>query len=70
MTSIFLAKWTPAPKLHKVATLDPTVLPAGTVLRMATRNGARALGFEGKIGELSPGKWADHHRWWTLTNLI
>ena len=46
-------------KLHKVATLNPTVLPAGTVLRMATRNGARALGFEGKIGELSPGKWAD-----------
>jgi 5-methylthioadenosine/S-adenosylhomocysteine deaminase len=46
-------------KLHKVATLDPTVLPAGTVLRMATRNGAKALGLEGKIGELSPGKWAD-----------
>ena len=46
-------------KLHKVATLDPTVLPAGTVLRMATRNGAKALGWEGKIGELSPGKLAD-----------
>jgi len=46
-------------KLHKVATLDPTVLPAGTVLRMATQNGARALGLEGKTGELSPGKWAD-----------
>jgi 5-methylthioadenosine/S-adenosylhomocysteine deaminase len=46
-------------KLHKLATLDPTVLPAGTVLRMATQNGAKALGFEGKIGELSPGKWAD-----------
>ncbi len=46
-------------KLHKVATLDPTVLPAGTVLRMATQNGAKALGLEGKTGELSPGKWAD-----------
>ena len=46
-------------KLHKVATLDPTVLPAGIVLRMATQNGAKALGLEGKIGELSPGKWAD-----------
>ena len=46
-------------KLHKVATLDPTVLPAGTVLRMATQNGAKALGLDGKIGELSPGKWAD-----------
>jgi 5-methylthioadenosine/S-adenosylhomocysteine deaminase len=46
-------------KLHKAATLDPTVLPAGTVLRMATQNGAKALGLEGKIGELSPGKWAD-----------
>lgn len=46
-------------KLHKVATLDPTVLPAATVLRMATRNGARALGWEGKIGELAPGRWAD-----------
>jgi len=46
-------------KLHKAATLDPTVLPAATVLRMATRNGAKALGLESKIGEISPGKWAD-----------
>ena len=46
-------------KLHKAATLDPTVLPAATVLRMATRNGAKALGWEGKIGELSPGRLAD-----------
>jgi 5-methylthioadenosine/S-adenosylhomocysteine deaminase len=46
-------------KLHKVATLDPTVLPARTVLRMATQNGAKALGLEGRTGELSPGKWAD-----------
>lgn len=46
-------------KLHKVVTLDPTVLPAATVLKMATRNGAKALGLEDRIGELSPGKWAD-----------
>jgi 5-methylthioadenosine/S-adenosylhomocysteine deaminase len=46
-------------KLHKVGTLDPTVLAAGTVLRMATQNGAKALGLEGKTGELSLGKWAD-----------
>ncbi len=46
-------------KLHKVMALDPTVVPAGAVLHMATRNGARALGLEGKIGELTPGMWAD-----------
>jgi 5-methylthioadenosine/S-adenosylhomocysteine deaminase len=46
-------------KLHKAATLDPTVLPAQTVLHMATRNGARALGLEGKAGELAPGRLAD-----------
>ena len=26
---------------------------------MATRNGARALGWLGRAGELSPGSWAD-----------
>lgn len=33
------------------------------VLRMATVNGARALGFEGRGGTLAPGAWADfaHH---------
>ncbi|MCU0588710.1 MAG: amidohydrolase [Syntrophobacteraceae bacterium] len=46
-------------KLHKVMTLDPTVLPAGAVLGMATRGGARALGLDGKVGELTPGLWAD-----------
>ncbi len=46
-------------KLHKAVTLDPTVLPASTVLRMATRNGAKALGWEGEIGELSLGRLAD-----------
>jgi 5-methylthioadenosine/S-adenosylhomocysteine deaminase len=46
-------------KLHKVAQLDSTALPAETVLRMATLNGAKALGLEGMVGELAPGRLAD-----------
>jgi 5-methylthioadenosine/S-adenosylhomocysteine deaminase len=46
-------------KLHKVANLDPTVLPAETVIRMATIDGARALGLDDAIGSLEPGKQAD-----------
>lgn len=34
-------------------------IPAGTILRMATLNGAQALGLTGKIGELSKGAFAD-----------
>ena len=48
-----------AAKLHKVDRLDPTVLDAQTVLRMATMDGARALGMEGRTGSLEPGKRAD-----------
>ncbi len=48
-----------AAKLHKVHRLDPTVLDAGTVLRMATIDGARALGLRERIGSLEPGKKAD-----------
>jgi 5-methylthioadenosine/S-adenosylhomocysteine deaminase len=46
-------------KLHKVRQLDPTVMDAGTVLKMATSEGARALGLEREIGSLEPGKQAD-----------
>jgi 5-methylthioadenosine/S-adenosylhomocysteine deaminase len=46
-------------KLHKVSTLDPTVMDAQTVLRMATMGGAKALGLAGHIGSLEPGKQAD-----------
>jgi 5-methylthioadenosine/S-adenosylhomocysteine deaminase len=46
-------------KLHKVHSLDPTQLPARTVLRLATMGGARALHAEDRIGSLEPGKKAD-----------
>lgn len=46
-------------RLHKVAGLDPTVLPARQVVEMATLAGARVLGLEDSIGSLRPGKEAD-----------
>ena len=48
-----------AAKLHKVARLDPTVMDAQTVVRMATIEGAKVLGMEKKIGSLEAGKKAD-----------
>ncbi len=48
-----------AARLHKVAGLDPTVLPARQVVEMATLAGARVLGLEEVTGSLTPGKDAD-----------
>jgi 5-methylthioadenosine/S-adenosylhomocysteine deaminase len=48
-----------AAKVHKVHRLDPTVMPAETVLEMATLGGARVLGMEEEIGSLEVGKRAD-----------
>jgi 5-methylthioadenosine/S-adenosylhomocysteine deaminase len=45
--------------IAKVATGDAAALPAASVLRMATLNGAQALGFDADIGSLRPGKAAD-----------
>jgi len=45
--------------LQKHARHDPTVLPAQEVLDMATREGARALGREGDLGQLAAGFRAD-----------
>ena len=45
--------------LQKVTRMDPEVLPATTVLRMATIGGATAIGLGDEIGSLEKGKRAD-----------
>ena len=45
--------------IHKGNRLDPTILPATTVLRMATIDGSRALGLDDRIGSIEVGKQAD-----------
>ncbi|MFI0409406.1 amidohydrolase family protein [Actinomadura sp. 3N508] len=57
--------------LFKDARLDPTLVGARKALRMATVEGAKALGWDDEIGSLEPGKQADlvlfdlHHHEWT-----
>jgi 5-methylthioadenosine/S-adenosylhomocysteine deaminase len=45
--------------LGKLVSGDASALPAHEVLRMATLNGALALGLGEQTGSLTPGKWAD-----------
>lgn len=48
-----------AAKLEKSVRLDPTIMPARTVLRMATCNGAKVLGLDHLVGSIRPGMKAD-----------
>jgi cytosine/adenosine deaminase-related metal-dependent hydrolase len=45
--------------IHKAKSYDPTLVPAETVMEMATINGAKALGLGDSIGSLEVGKKAD-----------
>ena len=45
-------------EMRTLADREPE-LPPMEILRMATINGARALGLAGRLGELSPGNLAD-----------
>lgn len=45
--------------LQKVATMDTCAIPAYTALKMATVNGAKAIGREGELGVISEGALAD-----------
>jgi 5-methylthioadenosine/S-adenosylhomocysteine deaminase len=48
-----------AAKLAKIGSMDPTALPAREVLKMATIDGARAMGIGSVAGSLEVGKAAD-----------
>lgn len=54
-----LAETRLAALLAKVGTLDPTSVPAASAIRMATLNGAQALGIADKVGSIAVGKQAD-----------
>ncbi|MGI9229192.1 MAG: amidohydrolase family protein [Gammaproteobacteria bacterium] len=45
--------------LHKGHSLNPEIMPAGTVLQLATRGGAGAVGLGNSIGSLVAGRRAD-----------
>ena len=48
-----------ASKLHRQPGLDRPSLDAHQALRLATANAARPTGFDGRIGALEPGRYAD-----------
>ena len=48
-----------AAKLHKLVSMNPTVLNAREALELATIRGAKAVHMEKEIGSLEPGKRAD-----------
>lgn len=48
-----------AAKIHKVTSMDPTVMNAETVLKMATIEGSKVLGLDKFIGSIETGKQAD-----------
>jgi len=48
-----------AAKLHKLSSMDTTVMDALTVLRMATIEGAKTLGMDHLVGSIEKGKKAD-----------
>jgi 5-methylthioadenosine/S-adenosylhomocysteine deaminase len=48
-----------AAKVHKVTSLDPTVMNAETVCKIATVGGAKVLGLDKFIGSIEAGKKAD-----------
>jgi 5-methylthioadenosine/S-adenosylhomocysteine deaminase len=45
--------------MQHVRHLDPTRMPAEATIEMATINAAKALGLDGEIGSIEPGKRAD-----------
>lgn len=45
--------------IQKARLLDPRVMPATSVLEMATINGARAMGIQSEVGSIEVGKRAD-----------
>ncbi len=54
-----VAEMQTAALVHKGVRLDPLAVPAAEAVTMATIGGARALGMDGLVGSLEPGKRAD-----------